>query len=502
MGEARGKVDVVPRFISFVAFLTTLVIYSPNVMVLQGIDANGYTGYFAEPCLLCSFLAALGVAAGSFRRAPIVERLCARSHTVGCALLYWAGAGGFALLLYAQPVCGAWVCPVLALCTSCSILPVCVAWARSLDGMSLNATIRLVAFAGICSALINLALSAMPRLVVTLSYLALLVCGLWYPVSRARRRHGRSEGRGSRADKGTSCLYAESTRIDLRAFLSVIGVSLLGMAISSFAMGVQPVFLFGNLVDAQRAGMVVGGMALLPLSFCNQKRPMASFVYQVYLPVAAAVVLFLSLFIGDESMHDVTVGAMYALYAMTSGIAVSVAIAVANADEFPRTFVCAALIGTFCGMGILGITLGARVNYLASNAPIVLIVLTAVYGTAMLVARCVQSWGLMLRPAPQPASEDAEGDNRYAFDGASAGHTSPTFDERVAALARDAGLSPRETQVMGYIGRGYSSVYVAKTLLISESTVHSHVRNMYRKLGVANREELIQMIDDGSMGEQ
>ena len=68
-----------------------------------------------------------------------------------------------------------------------------------------------------------------------------------------------------------------------------------------------------------------------------------------------------------------------------------------------------------------------------------------------------------------------------------------TLDQRIARLARDSGLSPRETEIVGYVGRGHSSVYVAKTLLISESTVYSHVRNVYRKLGVSSREELIQL---------
>ena len=49
--------------------------------------------------------------------------------------------------------------------------------------------------------------------------------------------------------------------------------------------------------------------------------------------------------------------------------------------------------------------------------------------------------------------------------------------------------------MLSFVGRGHSSVYVAKTLLISESTVYTHVRNLYRKLGVTSREELIQLLN-------
>ena len=69
-----------------------------------------------------------------------------------------------------------------------------------------------------------------------------------------------------------------------------------------------------------------------------------------------------------------------------------------------------------------------------------------------------------------------------------------TFFKRKAEEIGDAfRLSPREREILGYIGRGHSSVYIAKTLVISENTVYTHVRNIYRKTGADSREELLEM---------
>ena len=61
---------------------------------------------------------------------------------------------------------------------------------------------------------------------------------------------------------------------------------------------------------------------------------------------------------------------------------------------------------------------------------------------------------------------------------------------------RQRGLSPREREVLYYLGRGYNHGYVAEKLYISENTVRTHVRHIYAKLAINSREELLAMIDD------
>ena len=53
--------------------------------------------------------------------------------------------------------------------------------------------------------------------------------------------------------------------------------------------------------------------------------------------------------------------------------------------------------------------------------------------------------------------------------------------------------TPREYQIAEQLSLGYSSKYVARKLHISARTVDTHIGSIYRKLGVACRDELIEL---------
>lgn len=50
-------------------------------------------------------------------------------------------------------------------------------------------------------------------------------------------------------------------------------------------------------------------------------------------------------------------------------------------------------------------------------------------------------------------------------------------------------LSHREREVLRHIVRGLQNKEIARTLVIAESTVETHLGNIYRKLNVGNRTE-------------
>lgn len=54
-------------------------------------------------------------------------------------------------------------------------------------------------------------------------------------------------------------------------------------------------------------------------------------------------------------------------------------------------------------------------------------------------------------------------------------------------------LSERETQVALLIAQGRSKAYIAEALFLSENTVRTHAKNVYAKLGVHSKQELIDL---------
>ena len=52
---------------------------------------------------------------------------------------------------------------------------------------------------------------------------------------------------------------------------------------------------------------------------------------------------------------------------------------------------------------------------------------------------------------------------------------------------RDRGLSRRESEILALLVQGLSNRQIADALYLSSETVKTHVRGLYRKLGVNNR---------------
>ena len=76
------------------------------------------------------------------------------------------------------------------------------------------------------------------------------------------------------------------------------------------------------------------------------------------------------------------------------------------------------------------------------------------------------------------------------------------IQSRCNKLAAAHGLTPRETELLALLGRGHGYAYIAESLYISETTVRTHARNIYHKLGIASQEELLSLIDHTELGEE
>ncbi|CNI35346.1 transcriptional regulator MalT [Yersinia frederiksenii] len=63
---------------------------------------------------------------------------------------------------------------------------------------------------------------------------------------------------------------------------------------------------------------------------------------------------------------------------------------------------------------------------------------------------------------------------------------------QVPELIRTSPLTQREWQVLGLIYSGYSNDQIAGELEVAATTIKTHIRNLYQKLGVAHRQEAVQ----------
>ncbi|PHM71270.1 HTH-type transcriptional regulator MalT [Xenorhabdus sp. KJ12.1] len=77
-------------------------------------------------------------------------------------------------------------------------------------------------------------------------------------------------------------------------------------------------------------------------------------------------------------------------------------------------------------------------------------------------------------------------------------HFDETFVEQllthpdVPELIRNSPLTQREWQVLGLIYSGYSNEQIATELEVAATTIKTHIRNLYQKMGITHRQEAIQ----------
>ena len=69
------------------------------------------------------------------------------------------------------------------------------------------------------------------------------------------------------------------------------------------------------------------------------------------------------------------------------------------------------------------------------------------------------------------------------------------LEEAIEIVAMEYHLSSREYEVLTYLAHGRNAEYIAKKLVISMATAKSHTYNIYTKLGVHSRQELMDLVE-------
>ncbi len=67
-------------------------------------------------------------------------------------------------------------------------------------------------------------------------------------------------------------------------------------------------------------------------------------------------------------------------------------------------------------------------------------------------------------------------------------------------LTRMHNLTAKERETLEYLALGYSTANIAKRMVVSENTTWFHCKNIYRKLSVHSKEELLDLLEDDAAG--
>ena len=196
-------------------------------------------------------------------------------------------------------------------------------------------------------------------------------------------------------------------------------------------------------------------------------------MYRMFFPVVVTALLALSI-AGDALALPVATLA-YVLFSFVAVFMMSTSVTIARRYGLWSPYVYGAFAGAtyfaFAGATALGAWVYYPRSFGAATLPV--IVLVVFYILAMSYA-AIQARRRGLDERAAVVDEVAQ---------------------RCAFLAQEAGLTKRERDILLVLARGRDVPSIAKQLYISENTVRSHSKSIYRKLKIHSKQELLDLLE-------
>ncbi|MVX59999.1 hypothetical protein GKZ27_00705 [Enterorhabdus mucosicola] len=335
-----------------------------------------------------------------------------------------------------------------------------------------------VALSVVLASLLNWMLFAVSEETFMLLFPCVLMAGVWTPFlawAQAPTAQGEQRGAGWKGSR--------HPRVDadkLRSAAGLLLAPLLGLMVFGFVGSLLDAQVIARAYGEQILGYVLGAALTAALLLIPSRKPLYPFAYQVMLPLLAVGVLAARVLVGEgfagASLFDIGLHIMFGAVIVISFATIA---AMGHADELPVSFIVACAYGLYTLFALVG--RGARFALegvdidpagLALGVWIAYFCIQALYPS---VVQWLSDYRNLEAPPVLSISE--------------------ALTERCGDLASRYGLTQREAEICRFLGRGHSSQYVSQVLLISDSTVRTHIKNIYRKMGVVCREELIALID-------
>lgn len=480
-----------PRYVALGAFVSTLPAYTPALAAFE--RAPQYAA-LADPFLLAFMIATLLVSVIAIARLLREgDGLKPAPRASMASLLYLASLLVFVGLLMAPvPVIPGAACAGIV---AGAFLPrVLSAWADAAS-LPLASGLLLCAVVGGVASFVGWLLATLPLFALVAVFCVLAVVGV-LPLARAKASR---EGVCSpceldleTAETGTSAHHR------LGRLASVISLPLMGLVAYTFMTDLA-VHSASDVVWASYLGGPLAAITVLAATAWWARRPLLPWCYRVLVPTMAALFVVLGSFPAGTVPQQVSLVALCGFYTVLAILGCALVLAVVHARELPSSLVC-----SFAAAAVSAVTLLAQafspMLAATTDASLWMPVVTGLFMAALLLFLGRTAWTELVTPQDEEVASEAKGMSAPA--GEQAAQTLDrepsvriTLEARCAEVAAAHGLSPREAEVLVYLARGFTPAYIAKSLVLSISTVRTHVRNIYRKLGIGKREELLHLID-------
>ena len=276
-----------------------------------------------------------------------------------------------------------------------------------------------------------------------------------------------------------ACTVPSSVCCTLASLPDVVVAPGLGLLVFAFAMAVMRT-AFNESQNAYLAALALDAATLLAYTTLRKKRfALRGGMHQTFLPLMAMVLLAATSISASVGSGSGLVSFLtYALYALAAILTLATLCAIANAGEFSADLVFSTAVLLFCAASFAGQSFASALD--DDLVHVAVTVTTTLYAFVMVLSSYVRR------------TRDAH-DEQRAAEHAEDEATPASSPDRCAQLADAHNLTAREQEILAYLAEGHSGAYISDVLFISPNTVRTHIHNIYRKLDVSSREDILRL---------
>lgn len=382
----------------------------------------------------------------------------------------------------AATICG----DISSAVASCLALHLAIAWLEMLASFPLRQAAQSLCVSIALATTLNVLFIAHLLPYVPLAgvvFAALSVIGLLF--SPATRRHETEQDLGkdtpNSLDAPSSVL---SSNLLTRSMLPTVVAMCFGLFLAVFSMtgrlyayaqGLMPTLYFNIEAISPFAAAVV-----LFAFFQIRKRMDLAEIAFFYIPVCSVLFFVATTFAAESPLFNLGFAGSTVLLMTIGLLALAALPGIAHAGEIPSGLICSTAIAGCALASFFGIELPSAVP-VHELGPFLLLVAT-IYFVAIISIALVHQRRLVSE------LEECEGPHSTSMRAVSR-------DSVLESIASAFKLTEREREVLDYVAAGHNSPYIAERLFISEYTVRTHMRNIYRKTGVESKEGLVRLIE-------
>lgn len=282
-------------------------------------------------------------------------------------------------------------------------------------------------------------------------------------------------------------------RLSLRigSLLDVILIPSLGMIAFAFVMAIMRTEFRESQVP-YLAMLALCGLGIVVFSIVKTSRfSLTGGMQLTFLPVMALLLLaVIAITENIAAGEELTTILTYALYTSAVIITLSALCAVAHAGEFSSEVIFLATILAFSAASYLGQNVASCFDVAYINTAVT--VITTVYAFILVLSRYVRlhkdsSWDEI------ELAQTSDGRGHMTYEAVTLQSIGSKTEDAVAQLSLRHKLTKREEEILMYLAERHNGAYIASVLFISPNTARTHIHNIYRKLGVSSREEILRL---------